>query len=91
MLNLYRAALAIRRSDPDLRGERFAWSERDPDVLAFRRGDFFVSITNLGPSGVEAPADAELLLASHDLVDGRLPPDATGWWRTGGPTGGLTS
>jgi hypothetical protein len=23
------------------------------------------------------------LLASHDLSDGRLPTDATGWWRLG--------
>ncbi len=81
MLALYRRALAIRRTDPDLAGEAFAWLPSGPDVLAFRRGERFVSITNLGEHGVPAPDGAELVLASHDLHDGCLPTDATGWWR----------
>ena len=56
MLNLYRAALGLRRSDPDLRTERFAWLPSSPDVLAFRRGDRFVAIANLGSTPVAAPA-----------------------------------
>ncbi len=87
MLNLYRAALRIRKATPDLRGEQFAWLDSPADALRFRRGDGFVVITNLGATPVEPPADAELLLASHDLIDGRLPPDATGWWRERQPTG----
>ena len=81
MLSLYRAALRIRRVDPDLRTERFDWLPSGPDVLAFRRGERFVSITNLGSTPVAAPRGGALLLASHDLVDGCLPGDATGWWR----------
>jgi alpha-glucosidase len=88
MLNLYRAALRIRKATPDLRDDRFAWLDGSPDVLAFRRGDTFVAITNLGPEPVLPPADAELLLASHDLIDGRLPTDATGWWRQERPARG---
>ena len=88
MLNLYRAALRIRKSTPDLRDERFVWLDSASGVLAFRRGDAFIAMTNLGPDPVEPPPDTELLLASHDLVDGRLPPDATGWWRQRRLTGG---
>jgi alpha-glucosidase len=81
MLALYRRALAIRRTDPDLATETFGWLPSGVDVLAFRRGQRFVSITNFGGSEVAAPAGAELLLASQDLRDGRLPTDTTGWWR----------
>jgi alpha-glucosidase len=87
MLALYRRALAIRRTDPDLRGEAFAWLPSGSDVLAFRRGDRFVSITNLGAGEVPALEGAELLLASKDLRDGLLPTDATGWWRLPAPPG----
>ncbi len=81
MLALYRRALAIRRTDPDLAGEAFAWLPSRSDVLAFRRGAGFISITNFGGRDEPAPDGGELLLASHDLRDGRLPTDATGWWR----------
>ena len=81
MLSLYRAALHIRRTDPDLASERFAWRPSSPSVLAFRRGDRFVAITNFGSEPVAGPRGGELLLASARLVGDRLPVDATGWWR----------
>jgi alpha-glucosidase len=87
MLSLYRSALGLRRSDPDLRTERFRWLRSDPAVLAFGRGDRFVAIANLGSTPVAAPSGGELLLSSHELVDGCLPGDATGWWRLGRPPG----
>ena len=80
-LSLYHRSLRIRAADPDLRGEMFTWLASDETVLAFGRGDRFVSVTNFGPDGVQEPAGAELLLASAPLVAGCLPPDATGWWR----------
>jgi alpha-glucosidase len=83
MLALYRRALAIRSADPDLANEAFAWLPSGPDVLSFRRGDRFVSITNFGAGTVPAPGGAELLLASQELHDGCLPTDSTGWWRLG--------
>jgi len=85
MLVLYRRALAIRRAEPDLATEAFVWLQSRAEVLAFRRGDRFVCITNFGAGDVAAPEDAELLLASQDLRDGRLPTDATGWWRLSTP------
>jgi alpha-glucosidase len=83
MLSLYRSALGLRRSDPDLRTERFRWLPSDPAVLAFGRGDRFVAIANLGSTPVAAPGGGELLLSSHGLVDGCLPSDAAAWWRLG--------
>jgi alpha-glucosidase len=87
MLALYRRALALRRTDPDLASEAFTWLPSEPDVLAFRRGDRFVSMTNLGAGEVRAPEGAELLLASQELHDGCLPVDSTGWWRLYEPPG----
>jgi alpha-glucosidase len=83
MLTLYRNALRIRRSDPDLATETFSWLPSGADVLAFRRGERFVSVTNFGTTPIEAASGASLVLASHDLVDGRLPTDATAWWHVG--------
>jgi len=81
MLDLYRRSLAIRTADLDLRGESFTWLPSADSVLAFSRGDRFISVTNFGPGGAAVPGTAELLLSSAALVDGALPPDATGWWR----------
>ena len=81
MLNLYRAALRIRRSEPGLGGGVMTWLPSDPDVLAFRRGDQFANVTNLSGVDVELPPHAEILLASADVVGGFLPPDATAWLR----------
>jgi alpha-glucosidase len=79
MLNLYRAALRIRRSEPGLGDGPMAWLPSDDDVLAFRRGDHFVNVTNMSPIAVTLPPHAEILLTSADTVDGLLPPDATAW------------
>lgn len=77
-LNLYRDAIALRRSIPDLRTETLTWLELGADVIAFRRGEDFVSITNLGVVPVPLPAHDRVLLSSAPL-DGALPPDATAW------------
>jgi alpha-glucosidase len=82
MLNLYRAALRLRRAEPDLGDGPMRWLTTADDVLAFARGDRFVSITNLSPAPVALPVAGELLLVSADLDDGRVPPDASAWIRT---------
>jgi alpha-glucosidase len=79
MLNLYRAALRIRRSEPGLGDGPMTWLPSDDDVLAFRRGDTFVSVTNLSAADVALPPHAELLIASADVAKGLLPSDATAW------------
>ncbi len=77
-LNLYRATIALRRRLDDLAGDDLEWLELGADVLAFRRGDGTLSITNLGSVPVPLPAHHEVLLASAPL-DGALPPDSTAW------------
>ncbi len=83
---MYRRALALRRSyglgDADM-----AWIDAPgPDVLAFRAGDIIV-LTNFGTHPVEIATQvrpaiargAEPVLASADISRGALPPDATVW------------
>jgi len=76
-LELYRAALRLRRELQS--GESLEWIEtgRD-DVLAFRRPNGWVSITNFGGDDVELP-DGDVLVASAEL-DGRVLPGATTAW-----------
>lgn len=81
MLNLYSNALRIRREEPDLGDGPMHWLPSSVGVLAFARGDRFVSITNLSDGPVELPAHECVLLASAEVVDGILPPDTSAWLR----------
>jgi len=85
MLSLYRHMLRIRRSEPDLSRGDLRWLPSGTDVLAFARGEGFVSVTNLSPAPIELPAEASVLLASADLAGGLLPSDATAWLRPDRP------
>jgi alpha-glucosidase len=81
MLSLYRAALALRRSEPGLRGGSFAWLDLPdvgPDVLAFARDDV-ACLVNFGTSPVPLPHHSAVLLASGDLPDLELPTDTAVW------------
>jgi alpha-glucosidase len=80
VLQLYRRALRLRRAEPGLRGESFAWLESGEDVLAFTRDDV-VCVVNLGASPVPLPAHREVLVTSTDLDDDHLPADAAAWLR----------
>ncbi len=83
MLNLYRAALALRRERADFRSDDMAPHGLDGgDVIAFTRGSGTVVVVNFGAQPVELPS-GEVLLTSLDLVDGKLPQDATAWVATG--------
>ena len=81
MLNLYREALRLRREEAGLGDGPLTWLAAEPDVLAFARGDRFLSITNLSSDPLPLPPHTAVLLASADLADGHLPPDATAWLR----------
>ncbi len=81
MLNLYRTALRIRRAEVELGDGSLEWLPSAHDVLAFRRGRDFISITNLSSTALPLPAHESVLLASADVSEGRLPPDATVWLR----------
>jgi alpha-glucosidase len=81
VLALYRTMIAIRRREPDLGDGQLDWLPSAPGVLAFQRGPGFVSVTNLSSSPIDLPIAGSVLLASAELVGGRLPTDATAWLR----------
>jgi alpha-glucosidase len=81
MLELYRSALRIRRSEPALGMGELRWRESPSEVLFFERGEDFGCVTNISDQPVELPPHRELLLASGPLLDGALPVDATAWIR----------
>ncbi len=79
-LELYRAAIRLRRS---FRGdERFAWLPvaDESRVLAFRKGAGLVCVVNFADHPVALPP-GEVLLTSDPLVDGQLPGDTAAWLR----------
>ncbi|SIO07963.1 alpha-glucosidase [Agromyces cerinus subsp. cerinus] len=79
MLWLYRQALRLRRREAALGDGSLTWLDSEPQVLAFRRGESFISVTNLGGEPVALPDHESILLASTPLVGGLLPPDSTAW------------
>ena len=79
MLNLYRDALRLRRSIHDLHDTGLTWIDAGDDVICFARGESFVHVSNLSGSPVELPPHTAVYLASDELVDGRLPADASAW------------
>ncbi len=81
MLSLYRTALRLRRAEPGLGDGPLEWLASAPDVLAFARGQDFISITNLSSDALPLPPHEAVLLASADVSEGHLPPDATVWLR----------
>ncbi|MBM7075342.1 glycoside hydrolase family 13 protein [Micromonospora humida] len=82
MLELYRAALALRRAEPALGDGTLTWLPAPPPVLAFAREPGFACLVNLGAEAVALPAHDRVLLASGPLHDDRLPPDTAVWLRT---------
>ncbi|MFJ3647169.1 glycoside hydrolase family 13 protein [Streptomyces murinus] len=83
-LELYRAALAARRAQPDLgAGEALEWLRAPEGVLAFRRGEF-VCVANTTGESVTTPAYGRVLLASGEVAEtggeAKVPADTTVWW-----------
>jgi alpha-glucosidase len=76
-LEMYRAALALRRTY-ELGTGAVEWMlDYDDDVVALRNGDVLV-ICNTGEIAVELPI-GDILLSSADITGGALPVDATVW------------
>lgn len=81
-LNLYKAALKLRRERPEFRRGDLFWLDLDgADVLAFSRGEELTVVVNFGAEPFELPP-GEVLLTSAPLVDGRLGQDTTAWIAT---------
>lgn len=85
MLSLYRAALALRRSEPAFATPDFAWLDAGPPILAFRRGNAEAGeiecLVNLGDEPVPIPHGRRVLLASHTVTDNKVEPDGAVWLR----------
>jgi alpha-glucosidase len=92
-LNLYRAALRLRRSLHALGlGQRgtgtMRWLEAGRDALVFGRDPGFVFAANLGRKPLPLPPHEQILLTSAPLEkNGALPPDAAVW--LAGPAAGV--
>jgi alpha-glucosidase len=83
MLELYRAALRLRRAHPALGDGALTWRPgHDADVLAFDRVPGFHCLVNFGSEPVALPA-GRLVLSSAPLpADGTLPGDTAVWLDT---------
>ncbi|HEY5833059.1 glycoside hydrolase family 13 protein [Streptomyces sp.] len=83
MLELYRAALRIRRDHPALGDGTMRWLASPKDTLVFTREPGFVCAVNLSAEPWPLPAGSRALLASGPLDDGRLPQDTAVWLAPG--------
>jgi alpha-glucosidase len=81
MLELYRAALALRRAEPALGDGSLEWIDLGEQVLAFRRGEQFAFVLNLDVDPIELPAHESVLIGSGELREGLLPADTAVWLR----------
>jgi alpha-glucosidase len=80
-LELYRRALAVRRTHPGLGDGSLTWLAAPTGALAFGRDPGFACVVNLSAAPVPAPAHSEVLLSSEPLErDGRVPPDTAAWF-----------
>ncbi|GAB1641996.1 glycoside hydrolase family 13 protein [Krasilnikovia sp. MM14-A1259] len=81
MLELYRAALRVRRGEPGLHTPALDWLPAAPGVLAFTRGPGFACVLNLSAAPVALPDHDTRLLASSPLDGDLVPPDTAVWLR----------
>ncbi|MEU5024965.1 glycoside hydrolase family 13 protein [Streptomyces milbemycinicus] len=82
-LELYRAALAVRKEVPGLGDTPMEWLDAPEGVLALSRPGFVCTVNTLGEE-VELPAPGRALLSSAPLEYGagtvRIPADSCAWW-----------
>jgi alpha-glucosidase len=79
-LNLYHAALRLRRDHPALGSGTLRWlSPEDSGLLCFARDPGFILAVNFGPEPAPLPAHNEILLASGPVTGTTLPSDTAAW------------
>ena len=79
-LNVYRKALAIRKSEEGLGDGKMEWIDYGKKVLAFSRPGKFVCIVNFGKA-IKLPKGAEVLHSSSPLDGNKIPSDTAVWLR----------
>jgi alpha-glucosidase len=77
-LEFYRQAIELRHSRSEFDGATIEWLDSPADTLAFRRRGGLVYVLNAGADAMELP-DGNVLLATGELVEGKLPADAAAW------------
>jgi alpha-glucosidase len=87
MLELYRAALRIRRRSPGLAGEHIHWLPAPDGVLLFERQPGFRCLVNLSAEPYRlSPGSRTLLRSDAGAEEGAdLPPDAAAWLEAAPP------
>ncbi len=79
VLEMYRAALRLRREHPALGDGDLNWDATPEGVLMFSRSPGFACVVNASGAPYELPAHSEMLLASGPVDGGLLPSDTTAW------------
>ena len=79
-LELYRAAVRLRRDHPGLAGEDLRWLPSPAGTFHFERGEGFRCALNLADAPWELPAVATILLASEMSWTSMLAPDTAAWY-----------
>ncbi|MGO4443766.1 glycoside hydrolase family 13 protein [Mycobacterium sp. 2YAF39] len=77
-LEFYRQAIELRHDRAEFDGTAIEWLDSPADSLAFRRSGGLICVLNAGTRPIALP-DGEVLLASAELIDGKLAPDAAAW------------
>jgi alpha-glucosidase len=83
MLQLYRSALHLRRTMPDLTSGDFCWLDSPNGTLVFERGAGLLCAVNLSDQPLPLPEACKALLSSGPLDDRLLPPDTAVWLQRG--------
>ena len=81
MLELHRAALALRRQLSGFATDDFVWRPSPHTVLDFERGERLRCVVNLGREAVPLDPTVDVLISSVPLGSAGLPPDAAAWLR----------
>ncbi|PAZ15191.1 alpha-glucosidase [Streptomyces sp. SA15] len=79
MLELYRAALRLRRELLALGDSTLTWLKAPDGVLAFGRAPGFACVVNLSAEAHPLPEHTSLLLSSRPVEGGLLAPDHAVW------------
>jgi alpha-glucosidase len=77
-LSFFRRATELRGTRREFSGTAISWLGSPAGSLAFRTSGGVVCVLNAGSRPIPLPA-GEVLLASGELVDGKLPPNTAAW------------
>nr|WP_090274334.1 alpha-amylase family glycosyl hydrolase [Mycolicibacterium komanii]CRL67291.1 glycosidase [Mycolicibacterium komanii] len=77
-LMFFRRAFELRSRQAEFDGPTVEWLDSPADSLVFHRSGGLVCVLNAGSEPIPLP-EGRVLLASAEVSDGALPPDAAAW------------